>query len=191
LGHLLTRSGLTNPELLSVAFLRSFCRLECCETFQWLKCPLNGLRAQSMVSPVTELKHLASGQACFGMAFPPFLMKQLFHCDSVVFATFVGTGYTTRRWGWLLGRRGYGIMRYCPLCPCTTVKCDDILNENALLSTALDFPSVLTCNFLLGYTNKVVIINKQMHYSDGGWTLTLVQYRFISIKVLKNTQQNF
>jgi len=39
------------------------------------------------------------------MAFPPFLMKQLYRCDSVVIASFVGTGYTARGWGWLLGRR--------------------------------------------------------------------------------------
>jgi hypothetical protein len=31
------------------------------------------------------------------MAFPPFLMKQLYCCDSVVIASFKGTGYTTRR----------------------------------------------------------------------------------------------
>jgi hypothetical protein len=41
---------------------------------------------------------------CFGMKFPQFLIKQLYRCDSVVIASFVGTGYTTRRWGWLLGR---------------------------------------------------------------------------------------
>jgi hypothetical protein len=46
-----------------------------CETCQWLKCPLNGLRAQSWVSPVVGLLPLATGQACFGMAFPPFLIN--------------------------------------------------------------------------------------------------------------------
>ena len=30
--------------------------------------------------------------------------KQLYRCDSVVIASFVRTGYTTRRWGWLLDR---------------------------------------------------------------------------------------
>jgi hypothetical protein len=40
---------------------------------------------------------LAFGQACFGMAFPPFLMKQLNRCDSIVTALFAGTGYTMRR----------------------------------------------------------------------------------------------
>jgi len=44
-----------------------------------------------------------------GMAFPPFLVKQLHGCDSVVISSFVNTGYTTRRWGWLLGRIGYSI----------------------------------------------------------------------------------
>jgi len=36
-------------------------------------------------------------------------MKQLYCCDSVVTASFVGTEYPKRRWGWLLGQRGYGI----------------------------------------------------------------------------------
>jgi len=79
------------------------CPASFCETCQWLKFPLNGLRAQSRVSPVVGLLHLASGQACLGMAFLPFLVKQLYRCDSVVIFSFVRTGYTTRRWGWLLG----------------------------------------------------------------------------------------
>jgi hypothetical protein len=33
------------------------------------------------------------------MAFPPFLMKQLHRCDSIVIAQFMGTGYTRRRRG--------------------------------------------------------------------------------------------
>jgi len=41
------------------------------------------------------------------MAFPPVLMKQLYRCDSVIIASFVGTGCAARRWGWLLGRRDY------------------------------------------------------------------------------------
>jgi hypothetical protein len=44
-------------------------------------------------------------------------MKQLYLCDSVVIDSFVRTGYTTRRWGWLLGRRDYGITRHYPLYP--------------------------------------------------------------------------
>ena len=52
---------------------------------------------------------LASGPACLGMAFPPFLVKQLYRCDSVVISSFVRTGYTTRRWRWLLGRTGYSV----------------------------------------------------------------------------------
>ena len=87
------------------------------ETCQWLKFPLNGLQAQSRVSPVVGLLPLASGLACLGMAFPPFLMEQLYRCDSVVISSFVRTGYTTRRWGWLLGRIGYGIRHHYPLYP--------------------------------------------------------------------------
>jgi len=79
------------------------------ETCQWLKLPLNGSRAQSRVSPVVGLLPLASGPACFGMAFPAFLVKQLYCCDWVVISSFVRTGYTTRRWGWVLGRIGYSI----------------------------------------------------------------------------------
>jgi hypothetical protein len=37
--------------------------------------PLNVLRAQSGVRPAVGLLPLASGQACLGMAFPPFLVK--------------------------------------------------------------------------------------------------------------------
>ena len=85
-------------------------------TCQWLKFPLNGLRAQSRVSPAVGLLPLASGMACFGMAFPPFLVKQLYRCDSVVISSFVRTGYTARKWGWLLGRIGYSITHHYPLC---------------------------------------------------------------------------
>jgi len=60
-----------------------------------------------MVSPVVGLLPLASGLTCLGMAFPPFLVKQLYSCDSVVISSFVRTGYTTKRWGWMLGRIGY------------------------------------------------------------------------------------
>jgi len=68
-----------------------------CETWQWLKCPLNGLRVQSRVSPVVGLLPLTTGLTCLGMAFPPFLTKQLYRCDSVIISSFVRTGYTTRR----------------------------------------------------------------------------------------------
>ena len=67
------------------------------ETCHWLKFPLNALRAQGRVSPVVGLLPLASGPACVGMAFPPFLVKQLYRCDSVVISSFVRTGYKTRR----------------------------------------------------------------------------------------------
>ena len=41
------------------------------ETCQWLKFPLNRLRAQSRVSPAVELLPLASGPACLRIAFSP------------------------------------------------------------------------------------------------------------------------
>jgi len=44
-------------------------------------------------------------------------VKQLYRCDSVVISSFVRTGYTTRRWGWLLGRMGYSISHHYPLYP--------------------------------------------------------------------------
>jgi hypothetical protein len=47
----------------------------------------------SRVSPVVVSLPLASGQVCFGMAFPPFPMKQLYHCDSIVTVSFVETAY--------------------------------------------------------------------------------------------------
>jgi len=121
LGHLLTRSGLTYPEVSSMVCHDSFrhlkktCPASFHETCQWLKFPPNGLRAQSRVSPVVGLLPSASGPACLGMAFPPFLIKQLHRCDSVVISSFVRTGYTTRRWEWLLGRIGYSITHHYPL----------------------------------------------------------------------------
>jgi hypothetical protein len=51
------------------------------------------------------------------VAFPPFLMKQLYRCDSVVIASFMGTEYTTRRWRWLLHSGGYGITSHYTLYP--------------------------------------------------------------------------
>ena len=110
LGHLLTRSGLTYPEVSSKVYHDSVCQLGSSislpwvicpasfrETCLWLKFPLNGLPAQSRVNPVVGLLPLASGPACLGMAFPPFLVKQFYRCDSVVISSFVRTGYTTRR----------------------------------------------------------------------------------------------
>ena len=66
-------------DLLNYMFIFTllFCLASFCETCQWLKFPLNGLWAQSRVSPAVGLLPLASGPACLGMAFPPFLVKQL------------------------------------------------------------------------------------------------------------------
>ena len=105
---MLTRSGLTYPEVSSEVYCDSFCQLgnsvslpwviySFHETCQWLKFPLNGLPAQSRVSPAVGLLPLASGLACLGMAFPPFLVKHLYRCDLVIISSFVRTGYPTRR----------------------------------------------------------------------------------------------
>jgi hypothetical protein len=45
---------------------------------------------------VVRIATLASGQTCFGMAFPPSLMKQWYCSDLVITASFVGIGHTTR-----------------------------------------------------------------------------------------------
>jgi hypothetical protein len=57
---------------------------------EWVTGPKQG-KFSGRIAP------LASRQECFGMAFSPFLMKHLHRCDSVYIASFVGTGYTTRR----------------------------------------------------------------------------------------------
>jgi hypothetical protein len=49
-------------------------------------------------------------------------MKQLYRCDLVVIASFVGTEYTSSEWGWLLGRRGCGITRHYPFYPIDIAK---------------------------------------------------------------------
>jgi hypothetical protein len=79
---------------LDMAYINFYGRLSAfCETCQWLKFPLNGLWAQSKVSPVVGLLPLASGSACLWMEFPPFLMKQLYRCDSIVISLFVRMVY--------------------------------------------------------------------------------------------------
>jgi hypothetical protein len=69
---------------LTTDHLKKICPASSHESCQWLSFPLNGLRAQSRVSPVVGLLPSASGLACLGMAFPPFLMKQLYRCDSCI-----------------------------------------------------------------------------------------------------------
>ena len=76
-----------------VFHLKKICPASFRETCQWLKFPLNGLRAQNRVSPVVGLLPLASGLACLEMAFPPFLVKQLYQCDLVVISSFVRMVY--------------------------------------------------------------------------------------------------
>jgi len=48
---------------------KKICPASSRETCQWLKFPLNGLRAQSRVSPAVGLLPLASGPACLGIYF--------------------------------------------------------------------------------------------------------------------------
>ena len=53
--------------------LKKICPTSFRKTCQCLKFPLNGLRSQSRVSPVTGFLPLASASACLGMAFHPHL----------------------------------------------------------------------------------------------------------------------
>ena len=76
-----------------------------------------GSPTEMELCPVVGLLPLASGPACLGMTFPAFLVKLLYRCDSVVVTSFVRAGYTTRRWGWLLGWMGYSIAYHYPLYP--------------------------------------------------------------------------
>jgi len=46
----------------------------------------SGLQSQSRTCATVELLPITSGQEHFGMAFPPFMMKQLYHCDLVITA---------------------------------------------------------------------------------------------------------
>jgi len=100
--------------------LKKICPASFHETCQQLIFPLNGLRAQSRISPTVGLLPLASGPACLEMAFTPFLVKQLHCCVSVVISPLARTGYTTIRWGWLLGRIVYSITHHYPLYPMST-----------------------------------------------------------------------
>ena len=84
------------------------------------------------------------------MAFPPFLVKQLHRCDAVVISSFVRTGYTMRRWGWLLGRIRYSIRHHYPL----YLKITGILNnvfrpQKALKKTRIKLYNTLALPVLL------------------------------------------
>jgi hypothetical protein len=50
-----------------------------------------GYEPRAGLSPVVGLLPLASGQACFEMAFLALLTKKLYRCDSVAIASFAGT----------------------------------------------------------------------------------------------------
>ena len=78
------RSFWTSQRELYFIYSEKICPGSFCETCQWLKFPLNGLPAHSRVSPVVGLLPLASGPACLGMAFPPFLVKQLYKTNAQI-----------------------------------------------------------------------------------------------------------
>ena len=48
-----------------------------------------GYKPRARQSPAVRLVPVSSGQACSGMAFPPFLIERLHRCGSVVIASFV------------------------------------------------------------------------------------------------------
>jgi hypothetical protein len=100
----------------------AMCLVSFSETCQWLKFPPNGLRAQSRAGLVVGLLLSAPVTSYLGMALPPFLVKQLYRCDSFVISSFVRTAYTTRRWGWLLGRIGHSITHHYSLYPTQKLK---------------------------------------------------------------------
>jgi len=66
----------------TLILLETICPASSHETFQLLEFPLNGLQAHGKLHPVVGLLLLASGQICFRMAFPPFLIKQLYFFHS-------------------------------------------------------------------------------------------------------------
>jgi hypothetical protein len=92
---------------------------------------------------VVGLLHLASEPACLGTEFPPFLVKQLYRCDWVVLSSFVRAGYTTRRWGWLLGRVGFSSARHCPLYPCKII--NNINNFGKIIKTTIVWKLTSNC----------------------------------------------
>ena len=94
------------------------------------------------------------------MAFPPFLVKQLYCCDSVVISSFVRTGCTTRRWGWLLGRIGYSITRHYPLiCETRTGQQMAHLHERLLKNERPTW-----CHLLFYFTSYVLNMFRTLIY---------------------------
>jgi len=91
--HMVNTLFRNSTVLYTLSFWRIIRPASSCETEQLLEFPLNGLQAQSRVSPVVELLPLASGQAYFGIGFSQFLMKLLYRSDWFVIASFVGTVY--------------------------------------------------------------------------------------------------
>ena len=84
--------------------------------------------------------------------------------DSVVISSFVRTGYTTRRWGWLLGRIGYSITHHYTLCliyrkQFYVFRCFCIIFREIgrlkLLREHFNLPVLLCCNF----NNSVTVAN--------------------------------
>ena len=76
------------------------------ESYQWLESPLNVLRAQSRVSLAVWLAVFSLWTGISSVRDRTVLPLWLF-----AIASFVGREYTTRKWGWLLGTKGYSIMQ--------------------------------------------------------------------------------
>jgi hypothetical protein len=87
--------------------------LSCCFFVEAWKVIFNSVRRDANLllgSPVAGCHLLALGQAC-SAAFPRRKMEELYRSDSVPRFSLVRGGCATGRWGWRLGRRGYGRRR--------------------------------------------------------------------------------
>ena len=90
------RSSRKYPIFLILSFSLPICLLEITRSASFDTCQQLELPTKCVTSTQGRV-HLASGKVNFWMEFPPFLMKQLYRCCSVVTASFVGTWYTMRR----------------------------------------------------------------------------------------------